>query len=167
VLALLAVLLVVFPASAIAVWLAGGYLVDRRPGATRASDSDLGSADVASLAELELAGYASNGDIISLTPRERQFVARTVGPRLAGGHEPRAARDLGGRRPVADREVPVAAFHLVCPACGASLGTAADVAHYVGSCPACSRRVASRRRGSRISLAAVETISRPGRRPRG
>ncbi len=164
VLALLAVLLVVFPAAAVAVWLAGSYLIDRRVGASALVDADLASDAVAPLAELELAGFASNGDLASLSRRERRFVARATGGRVTDRERPPARAAI--THPVADREVPVAAFHLVCPACGASLGTAADVAHYVGSCPACSRRVASRRRGARITLAAVDSVSPRGRRLR-
>ena len=157
VLTLLGIALVVLPAVVGVCWWAGTRLIGRsRRGPPVALE------EVAPLSQLDLSGLASSQTLEALSPRERQFVSRTVGGRLDGRLTPihaladaraaaRSAAKRGGAPP-ADREVPVAAFILVCPACGASLGTSADVAHYVGSCPACSRRVASRRRGSRIAL---------------
>jgi predicted RNA-binding Zn-ribbon protein involved in translation (DUF1610 family) len=83
-------------------------------------------------------------------------VSRAIGDRLDRLRDSpsptRQPKHASPRARVTDREVPLPAFILVCPACGASLGTAADVAHFVGSCPSCSRRIASRRRGSRVGL---------------
>ena len=165
VLVLLAVLLVVFPAAVLAIWVAGGRLLGRDRGPNDSALDENGSA----FADLDTSGFATAAQIATLTPSERLFVSRALGHRLSGvtRREP-VSREPAPREPAprdraagsasaaarltTDREVPVAAFILVCPACGSSLGTAADVAHYVGSCPSCSRRVTSRRRGSRIGL---------------
>jgi hypothetical protein len=160
VLALFVVLLVVIPAAVLAIRAAGDRLVG-----DRLTDEALSEDDLASLADLHVAGFASNAEIAALSLRERRFLARTAGARLAGSSVAGTNRDLAApQKQAADREVPLRAFFLVCPACGASLGTAADVAHYVGSCPSCSRRVATRRRGSRVSLGAVDSV-RPDRPP--
>lgn len=157
VLTLLGIALVVLPAAIGICWWAGTRLIGRRRRGLPVAPEE-----VAPLTQLDLGGFASTRTLEALSPRERRFVSRAIGARLEGrltpvhdladaraGGRPGAARRAA---PPADREVPVAAFILVCPACGASLGTAADVAHYVGSCPACSRRVASRRRGARVAL---------------
>lgn len=151
VLALFAVVLVLLPAAVFAMWLAGSWLVGRDARHRHVVVDE----DFATLAALDTSGFATTEQIAALSPRERLFVARMVGGRVEGvtaavpGAPP--VRE-GARAPMTDREVPIAPFILVCPACGSSLGTAADVAHYVGSCPSCSRRVTSRRRGSRIAF---------------
>ena len=164
VLALLAVLLVFLPAAVLVIRQVGTRLLGRG-----SADTPLDGADIEPLGALELAGFTSPAEIAALSPRERRFVAAAVAPRLTANglpasEAPTAWNDRGALR--TDREVPVGAFMLVCPACGAPLGAVADVAHYVGSCPACSRRVAARRRGSRVSLTAIETVKPAGRRPR-
>jgi hypothetical protein len=146
VLVLLVVLLVFFPAAALAMWIAGGRLLGREPGRQPFDE------DVATLAALDSSGFATTTQIAALSARERLFVTRAIGPRVDAVADAPAPRGGLGAARLVDREVPIAAFILVCPACGASLGTAADIAHYVGSCPACSRRVTSRRRGSRIGF---------------
>ena len=173
VLALLLVLLVILPAAVLLIRMAGTRLLGRRP---VSETSDAG--DVEPLSALELGGFASAAELAALSARERRFVAGAASPRLVNADPPvawdpapradaapAAAAPTAGAGP-ADREVPVAAFLLVCPACGATLGSAADVAHYVGSCPGCSRRVATRRRGARVSLTTVDTVPPPTRRPR-
>jgi hypothetical protein len=155
VLALLALLLIVFPALALVTRIVGTRLLGRQARAVIPTGEELST-----LAELQLAGFATDAQLAALTARERHFLAQAASPRIAmagtepGTHAPRAAAPHAP----SDREVPVTPFHLVCPACGASLGAAADVAHYVGSCPSCSRRVASRRRGARISLTAIDAV---------
>ena len=148
VLALFVVMLVFVPAAAFAIWLTGSRLIGRDPRTRRVVDEDLGA-----LAALDTAGFATTAEIAALSPRERLFVARAGGGRVSGvtaAH--REGRAESRAALPADREVPLAAFILVCPACGSSLGNTADVAHYVGSCPSCSRRVSSRRRGSRVTF---------------
>lgn len=155
VIGLFVVTLVLLPAAVLAMWLAGTWLVGR-------DARDRGAAveeDFATLAALDTSGFATGAQIAALSPRERLFVTRAVSGRVEGvtAAQPRAAEPSrpaarATRAPLADREVPIGSFILVCPACGSSLGTAADVAHYVGSCPSCARRVTSRRRGSRIAF---------------
>ena len=164
ILVLLAVALAVLPAVVVAIRLAGTRLIGRRRAEPTHAPEEL-----APLAQLELLGIASGSQLQALSAHERRFLSRTVAGRLdditpapEAPPRPDAAPHAAARAAaVADREVPLSPFILVCPACGASLGTAADVAHYVGSCPACSRRVASRRRGSRVSL---RTAPQPTRR---
>ena len=165
VLTLLGIALVLLPAAGFAIWLAGTRLIGRRRPTPRLAPEEL-----APLAQLDLVGLATSREIEALSPRERQFVSRSIGSRLHGRiaamppapeRGGAAAATAAAQARPAEREVPIAAFILVCPACGASLGTAADVAHYVGSCPSCSRRVSSRRRGSRVALnAGDQTVSR-------
>lgn len=148
VLALFVVTLVFLPAAAFAIWLTGSRLIGRDPRGRTVVEEDL-----AALAAVDTSGFATTAEIAALSPRERLFVARAAGGRVSGvTAAPREIRARSREVPAADREVPIAAFVLVCPACGSSLGTVADVAHYVGSCPSCSRRVSSRRRGSRVTF---------------
>lgn len=163
VLALLVVLLALFPAAAGAIWYAGTRLI----GARRRNRPGAGPDEVASLVALDVAGHASGAAIAAFSPRERRFVAELVAPLAAAGalvptSAPAPHRPATRPTVLADREVPLAAFFLVCPACGASLGSSADVAHFIGSCPSCSRRVASRRRGSRVAHATSD-VTPPGR----
>lgn len=155
VIGLFVVTLVLLPAAVLAMWLAGTWLVGRDARHRGAVVEE----DFATLAALDTSGFATAAQIAALSPRERLFVTRAVSGRVEGvaAAAPRVATPARpaapvARAPLADREVPIGSFVLVCPACGASLGTAADVAHYVGSCPSCSRRVTSRRRGSRIAF---------------
>lgn len=164
VLVLLVVLLALFPAAAGAIWYAGTRLIGPRRRERPWASPD----EVASLVALDVAGHASGTAIAAFSGRERRFVAEVVAPLAAAGAlAPAPAVALAPPAPprpavVADREVPLAAFYLVCPACGTSLGSSADVAHFVGSCPSCSRRVASRRRGSRVAHTTSDG-TRPGR----
>ena len=162
ILVLLAVALVALPAAVAAIRLAGTRLIGRRR-----TDPPYAPEELAPLGQLELLGIASGSQLDALSAHERRFLSRTVAGRLDDFTPAPAPPSRPASGPVAraatgpDREVPLSPFILVCPACGASLGTAADVAHYVGSCPACSRRVASRRRGSRVGL---RTTARETRR---
>ena len=161
VLALLALALVVLPAVVLVVRMAGTRLIGRRrPDPTHVPE------ELAPLVQLDVLGLATGPQLAALSAHERRFLSRSVAGRL-DGLTPLAAPARPDAEPrghpvatVADREVALTPFILVCPACGASLGTAADVAHYVGSCPACSRRVASRRRGSRVGLRLAERDTR-------
>lgn len=152
VLALLAVLLIGLPVAVITLRIVGTRLIGRRASAREIEHAD----DAAALGLIELGGFASAGDLRSMSATERRFLARAGGPRLVGAHDPLEPMTPDVARRATEREVPVGAFFLVCPACGASLGASADIAHYVGSCPSCSRRVATRRRGSRVALTALD-----------
>jgi predicted RNA-binding Zn-ribbon protein involved in translation (DUF1610 family) len=165
VLALLVVLLALVPAAAGVIWYAGTRLIGR-PGSRRQAGSP---DEVAPLVALDVGGFASGAAIAAYSARERQFVVGVVAPLAASGRlalvpKERVEEPAARAAVVADREVPLAAFYLVCPACGTSLGSTADVAHFIGSCPSCSRRVASRRRGSRVAHATSDA-ARPGREP--
>lgn len=146
----LTLLLATIPAGGLAISLAGTQLVRRRVQAQPMRD-----AAAARLAELYQPELATRLDSPAFSAREREFIVRALSarptPAQLASVSPRATAN-------ADQEVPLGSFFLVCPACGTSLGTTADVAHYVGSCPSCSRTVASRRRGSRVSLSAIEAV---------
>lgn len=154
---LLAAMILTVPAASLAISVAGTRLVRRRVNGVPVRDDASGS-----LAELYQSGWVSPRDVVALSARERALLVRTLGGRATPGPAAMPAPTSAH----VEQEVAVATFILVCPACGAALGNTADVAHFVGSCPSCSRRIASRRRGSRVSLSMVEPVQKaewPGR----